>query len=329
MIENNCNTEPLISVILPVYNSELYLRAAIDSVLNQTLSDFELIVIDDGSTDNSENIIKTYTDPRLVYIKNEKNLRIVETLNRGIEKARGKYIARMDADDICLPDRFENQIRFINESGADLVGSAIFVFGDNVKNHKQIYPCSRFDIEYCMIWFCAISHPTVFAKSEVFKKNLYSKEQTYGAEDRGLWSDLILKNYNLQNSINSYLFYRRSSTQCTSVNLNRLHESSREITRGYSEKKFGEDGVYLHYMSFYNTRTLSCLELIKLLQFNQIFAKKNNVSKKWIADINMRILNKYINKPIKLLFFLPILLVFGIKINFRMYASFIKSRLYS
>ena len=91
---------------MPVYNGEKYLKECIDSVLNQTFTDFEFIIIDDGSTDNTESIIKSYTDDRIIYIK-KKHDGISEALNLGIRRAIGLYIARMDADDIMYPNRLE------------------------------------------------------------------------------------------------------------------------------------------------------------------------------------------------------------------------------
>ena len=104
---------PEITVLMPVYNGEKYLRPAIESILNQTFSDFEFLIINDGSTDNSESIILSYKDERIRYVKNENNLKLIKTLNKGIDLARGKYIARMDADDISLPTRLEREIEYM------------------------------------------------------------------------------------------------------------------------------------------------------------------------------------------------------------------------
>lgn len=104
---------PFLTVLMPVYNAEKHLREAIDSVLNQTMPAFEFIIIDDGSTDSSVAIVQSYQDPRIRFYKNEKNSGISFTLNRGIELAETNLIARMDADDICLPNRLERQYAFI------------------------------------------------------------------------------------------------------------------------------------------------------------------------------------------------------------------------
>lgn len=117
---------PLVSVVMSVYNGEQYLREAIDSILSQTFTDFEFIIINDGSTDDTLKIIKSYKDPRIVVIS-RKNKGLVASLNEGIKRARGKYIARQDADDISAPLRFAMQVPYL-EKGAVLVSSAFAMF---------------------------------------------------------------------------------------------------------------------------------------------------------------------------------------------------------
>src|SRR5688572_2119038 len=107
---------PKVSVILPVYNGEKYLREAIESILCQTYEDFEFIIINDGSTDKSEEIILSYKDGRIVYSKNEFNKGLIYSLNKSIELASGELIARMDADDIAFPDRLQKQVDYFEKS---------------------------------------------------------------------------------------------------------------------------------------------------------------------------------------------------------------------
>ena len=106
---------PLISVILPVYNCEKYIRDSIQSILDQVFNDFELIIINDGSTDNTFGIIKSFSDDRIILV-NQVNHGLTFSLNVGLSLAKGKYIARMDADDISLPDRFKKQVNFLSEN---------------------------------------------------------------------------------------------------------------------------------------------------------------------------------------------------------------------
>ena len=103
----NNNETPLVSVLLPVYNVELYIEEALCSILNQTYTNFECIVIDDASTDRTVQIIESVKDDRIVLIKKEKNTGYTKNLNEGIKLCKGKYIARMDGDDISYPERFQ------------------------------------------------------------------------------------------------------------------------------------------------------------------------------------------------------------------------------
>ena len=129
---------PLISVILPAYNADRYLTEAIKSILAQTYSNFELIILNDGSTDHTEQIILGFTDSRILYIDNHQNLGIVATLNKGLSVAQGEYIARMDADDISTAVRFEHQINYLETHPAvGVLGSAIQIIDRRGKYQRS------------------------------------------------------------------------------------------------------------------------------------------------------------------------------------------------
>lgn len=118
---------PKISVIMPVYNTERYLADAIESILSQDFKDFEFIIINDGSSDNSKSIIESYNDPRIILINNEQNLGITKSMNNGLNIAKGYYIARMDSDDICLPHRLRLQAEYLDKStDIGFVGGAAY-----------------------------------------------------------------------------------------------------------------------------------------------------------------------------------------------------------
>ena len=108
--------KPKISVIMPAYNAALYIREAIESVLNQSFQNFEFIIINDGSTDETLNIIQSFNDSRIVLINNSKNLGIIKTRNIGLQLAKGEYIAKMDADDVSLPMIFEIQNAYLDDN---------------------------------------------------------------------------------------------------------------------------------------------------------------------------------------------------------------------
>ena len=133
---------PKVSVLMSVYKGAKYLREAIDSILNQTFKNFEFLIIDDGSTDNSADIIRSYTDPRIRLIQNEENIGLSRSLNKGLKLAKGQYIARMDADDISLPNRLERQTKFL-QSHPEHVAVGCWILwvdwdGDPIRQEYQV-----------------------------------------------------------------------------------------------------------------------------------------------------------------------------------------------
>jgi glycosyltransferase involved in cell wall biosynthesis len=179
----------LISVIMPCYNSNLYIREAIQSILNQTYSNFELLVLDDGSTDGTKSIVLDFKDARIKYYCEIENKGIVYQLNKGIENAKGEFIARMDADDISLPERFQKQIDFLEDPKnhkIDVLGTdAVSIGKETSKIQFQNYKPNQ--ISFLLNFFCPILHPTVMMRSKIFQKGLkYSDEYKY-AEDLALW----------------------------------------------------------------------------------------------------------------------------------------------
>lgn len=182
-----------VEVLMPVFNSSQYLKAAIDGVLNQSYKDFVFIIINDGSTDNSEEIILSYTDPRIKYHKNEANLGLIKTLNKGIELCKGDYIVRMDTDDISLPNRLERLIYFMEQnSEVGVAGSYVKTIEKNSKIVK--YPTKHFDILEHFTYQCAINHPSTIWRSSVIKNYRFDDHFPH-AEDYELWSRLIMKTH--------------------------------------------------------------------------------------------------------------------------------------
>ena len=135
---------PKVSVVMPAYNAEKYIGEAIESILNQTFRNFEFIIINDGSVDRTKEIIQEYDDPRIVLLENDKNSGIVVTLNKGVDAATGEYIARMDADDIALSNRIEQQVMFLNtHRNIGVVGSALQIFGEEIDTQNRFFSRSK------------------------------------------------------------------------------------------------------------------------------------------------------------------------------------------
>jgi len=189
---------PAISVVLPAFNCEKYIGQAIQSVLQQTFTDFEFIIINDGSNDNTEEVIKSFSDSRIIYEKNDSNKGLVYTLNKGVDKAVGKYIARMDGDDICMPERFRKQIDYLEQNGKVDVLATIVTLIDENDQVKGIWPADLKNIHEKEIRRQlpkdnCIAHPTVIGKVSVFKKYKYNQTQSQ-SEDYDLWLRLLNDN---------------------------------------------------------------------------------------------------------------------------------------
>ncbi len=164
--------QPKISVLMPVYNCEKFLNSSIESILNQTFDNFEYIIINDGSTDNSLNIIKSYKDKRIKIINNSKNIGISRSLNKGIYRATGDYIARHDADDISDLERLSFQLEYLNKNDVDLVDTSI-TFIDKDDNYLYGYEERSFIPEETLshLFFYEINHGTILCKRSLIEKN--------------------------------------------------------------------------------------------------------------------------------------------------------------
>jgi len=203
--------KPLVSVVLPVHNGEPFVSEAINSVLRQSMRDFELIAIDDGSTDHSREILEGYAgrDSRVRVVGREQQ-GLVATLNQGIDLAQGQWIARMDADDIAVPDRFALQLAHLTQSGADLCGGAIECFGDSTILGQ--YPATHAACEVQLLFGIPMAHPTVMGRQACFASLRYSSDFTH-AEDYDLWQRAWATGHSFTNTSALVLKYRKHARQ--------------------------------------------------------------------------------------------------------------------
>lgn len=228
---------PLISVAMPVYNGEKYLAEAIDSILAQTFEDFEFIIIDDGSTDNSLAILQEYQklDSRIRLITRE-NRNVAATLNEIIFLARGKWIARMDQDDIALPQRLECQLEWLERTGADISGSWVRRFGTS---DQRIVKLRQTDeaIKMEMLFCSPFAHPSVMVRTAMIKKLLYD-ETRWEAEDYDLWVRAAEAGWKMTNIPEVLLSYRVHPEQISAKKANRQQQLGYETRRRYWEFVF-------------------------------------------------------------------------------------------
>jgi glycosyltransferase involved in cell wall biosynthesis len=224
-----------ITVLLPVYNTAKYIENAIKSILNQTFTDFELLIINDGSTDKSVEIIKTFKDKRIQLIHNPVNLGLIKALNKGINLAKGKYIARMDADDVTMPNRLEKQVAFLeNNPEYALVGTqANFIFGDKLSKTLFSMETSSEILPVLSLFSCPFIHPSVMIKTAILKEFYYNEGFT-AAEDYELWTR-ILKKYPCANLSESLLQYRIHDNNISTTQNDKQIDSVRRIYRANLE----------------------------------------------------------------------------------------------
>jgi glycosyltransferase involved in cell wall biosynthesis len=196
---------PALTVLMPVFNAEKFLSAAIDSILQQTFQDFEFIIIDDGSSDKSASVIQSYSDPRIHFYANKENIGISETLNKGIRLAEAPWIARMDADDISYPERLEKQMAYL-EANPDcgMVSTLTRVISES----GDVLRIDRIRSEhfyYNLAFICWIYHPTVlFSKTAVQEAGMYTA--TYSEDFELFWQ--ISRRHKIYNLPTILLDYR-------------------------------------------------------------------------------------------------------------------------
>ena len=216
---------PRVSVIMPVYNVEKYVGEAIESILNQTFTDFEFVIINDGSTDDTASIIKQYAkkDKRIKFVNHSKNKGLIAVLNEGLGLCRGEYVARMDSDDISLQTRFEKQIAYMDKHPECVfLGAWCEKFGENIT--KQIFKYrNKIKLFDLLVYGCNFAHPTAMIRNNIVKKYKINYDINYPhAEDYAIWSDFA--KYTEIHNLQEVLLNRRWHASNVSV----LHENTQK-----------------------------------------------------------------------------------------------------
>lgn len=216
---------PLVTVLMPMYNGEQYLYEAIESILNQTYRHFELLIINDGSTDRSVSIVESFDDPRIRLAHNETNLGIVATLNKGIAMARGKYIARMDCDDISFPNRLERQTTFLERNpDTGICAGNIQIIQGGRGVHLEAAAFDPYEVQFRLLFYCCLAHPTVMMRKDSMDQyNLGYRP--VGAEDYDLWVQAV-KKVKIHKLAETVLYYRDHGGQLTKTNADGIQSSN-------------------------------------------------------------------------------------------------------
>ena len=241
---------PEITVLMPVRNGERYIKESIDSVLNQTLTDFEFLIIDDGSTDRTVEIIQGYTDKRIRLVRKEHQF--IQNLNEGLELASGSYIARMDADDIMHTERLRIQLKRMKKNpDITVCGTWAKIFSDKGNERKVSHLAYGIIHEPVMelLKYNMLLHPSVMIKKE-FLLNHHIEYQNYPCvEDYKLWFDIAKAGGILFVEPQELLMFRRSDTQVTVTKKKEMSLGSIRLRKE----------ILLYLLSVYNNKTLNSL----------------------------------------------------------------------
>jgi hypothetical protein len=220
MVERSANDAmgtPYVSIVMSVFNGERFLREAIDSLLAQTFEDFELLVVDDGSTDRTSSILRAYGDPRLRTRRNAQNVGQAASLNTGLVAARGIYVARLDADDVAFPDRLDKQVAHLDANATTaMIGSAwieIDASGRRGRAHRP--PTACIDLRWRLLFSNAFLHSSVLVRRAALPDAAYDTTIGYG-EDYELWSR-VATGWEVANLVEPLVLYRHSRSSKTAT----------------------------------------------------------------------------------------------------------------
>lgn len=235
---------------MPVYNGERYLRGAIESILQQTFADFEFLIINDASADLSVAITESYKDPRIRLVHNEYNLGLIASLNRGLNLATGEYIARMDCDDISLPERFEKQVEYMEKNpDFGVLGTGFYIIDDSGKkvtdNNCYQFPNYHFPLQndlinWALCFYNPIAHPTVLMRKDILKEVDGYNLSALHCEDYDLWCRLsrVTKLANLGDAL---VCLRKHKENITSVRYTEAAVNGAEISRKRISEELGRN----------------------------------------------------------------------------------------
>jgi glycosyltransferase involved in cell wall biosynthesis len=211
---------PLISVILPAFNAEIFLKESLNSILEQSYKHIEIIIVNDGSTDNTKYILDSYEDSRIIIINHNQNKGLIASLNEAIATAKGDYIVRMDADDIAFTHRIQTQVKYLMDNpNIAIVGSHAIFFEYDINRHIDNWALdlrtnTPKEIKQALVWENCIIHPSICMRAEIAKSLLYDEAQK-NYEDYDLWLRASANNQTIAKINDSLLYYRVQANSIT------------------------------------------------------------------------------------------------------------------
>jgi len=230
----------MLSVVMPIYNGSAWLGEALASIYSQSFSNFELILVDDASTDSLSKILDRYRDPRLPVLHLTENVGVAAARNLGVSLAKGKYIAFCDSDDICHPARFERQLDFFHRNPLVGVCGSFFTCFDNRSGEMVRNPTSDREIRRALMFGNCFGMSTMMGRAEILKKNSFNQALNL-AEDYDLWTRISSNNIQMANLSESLLHYRIHSQQVSKKKSSILDHASRKIRALYCARLLGQN----------------------------------------------------------------------------------------
>lgn len=281
---------PEISVVMPVYNASQYLPAAIESILNQAVKDFEFIIIDDASQDKSAEIINSYEDTRIVFVQNQMNIGVAKTLNRGIDISKGRYIVRMDADDISVPGRLERQLHFMEaHPEIGISGGCVRLFGIGLSTIARV-PLDYQEVAAYMNFENPMWHMTVIMRKEFLEKYQLRYDPSFSrSEDYDLWRRAI-QHFPMANIAEVLVRVREHGGSATRANWGEVTAQTEIIQGGLLERSgFSPtaEEITFHHRVGRGYRMSSRQEIDKAEAWLERLCNANTASKQ-IADVSFR-----------------------------------------
>lgn len=196
---------PRVTVLMSVFNGEKFVAEAVNSVLDQTFTDFEFLIFDDKSTDSSLEILRSYSDPRIRLVENAENMGLTKNLADGMNMSRGEFVARMDADDICMLDRIERQLEYLDaHPEISVLGSAVTFFDESDREFIAHQPLHHEEIKCALFYGFTMLHPSVMMRKRDFEKYALNYDSTFRvSQDHDLWTRAVrvLRFANLNSSL--------------------------------------------------------------------------------------------------------------------------------
>ena len=295
---------PILSIVMPVYNREKYITASVKSILSQTFTNFEFIIVNDGSTDKTVEIIKSFNDKRILLVENEQNRGIVYSRNRGLALAKGEYIGMFDSDDIAYPEKFEKQIQFLkNNTDVGMVGSWVKHIDENgiIQQTKWKLKAKPEFIPAIMLFRNYFVQATVVIRKTALPQNGYSKGFDI-VEDSKMWFDVSLKN-KVANIQEYLLNYRVHTGGISNVGSEKHKENSKKLFKyifNHLEINATDNELDLHYLIKNQDKIKSIIELKAIEQWLLKIVRQNEKVKMYDPVILKKVIfNRWIKSCYK------------------------------